>query len=185
MRGLHNRILALFIAFHLFAPTLFAQLEWDKKTLSCTYSLPSVALLDIEPSSDNSLSFSISPATESGESMEVSDDQTLWLNYSSVLESGTRYIDAQLDSESLPDGITLMVEASAYEGAGAGDLGVPAGSVTLSTNAQTIVSGIGNSYTGDGEGNGHELTFSIVVNDVASLSATSNAVVTITYTIRD
>jgi hypothetical protein len=169
---------------------LNANAQWNsEEELDVTFSIPAIALLDIEPSLNNTIYFSISAAIESGASPEIENtsNETLWLNYSSALESsfGSRTIVAQISGESLPDGITLNVQASQYTGSGKGECGQSAGKVALSNQPQNIITNVRNCYTGDGEGNGHSLTFSIEVDDYSQISLADDTNFTILYTISD
>ncbi len=167
-----------------------ASAQWNaEKELEVTFSIPPIALLDIEPGINNAIYFSISPAIESGASPQIQDvsSETLWLNYSSALSAihGSRKIVAQITGSDLPDGLKLNVEASSYRGSGKGNLGHSAGKITLSSQPQAIITDVGNCYTGDGKGNGHSLTFSIEVNDYSKITADDESAFTIVYTISD
>uniref|UniRef100_UPI0032176F27 hypothetical protein n=1 Tax=uncultured Draconibacterium sp. TaxID=1573823 RepID=UPI0032176F27 len=166
-----------------------AKAQWNSDgELEVNFRIPPIALLDIEPGINNTISFSVSTAIESGESLKIENasNETLWLNYSSALENnwGSRIIIAQIVGESLPEGITLNVEASQYRGNGEGQLGQPTGKVALSKQPRTILNGVGNCFTGDGIGNGHSLTFSIEVEDYSKISSVGESL-TILYTISD
>lgn len=164
--------------------------QWEEGELNVSFSLPPVALIDIEPDVDNSIHFTISPATESGASPQVieSSNQPLWINYSSALANpqNTRSIVAEITGGGLPNGVSLNVEASKHQGAGGdGQFGQPAGKVALSNQPRAIITNVGNCYTGDGENNGHLLTFSIEVSDYSQISAASETSFTILYTLSD
>jgi hypothetical protein len=163
--------------------------QWEEGEINVNFSLPPVALIDIEPDVDNSIHFTISPATESGASPQVreSSAQTLWINYSSALANpqNTRSIIAEISGGGLPDGVSLNVEASKYQGMGDGQFGQPAGKVTLSNQPRAIITNVGNCFTGDGENNGHLLTFSIEVSDYSQISAANETSFTILYTLSD
>lgn len=157
--------------------------------LSVNLSLPEITLVDIEPGIDNSIHFTISPATRGGDSptIENTTNQTLWVNYTSALPSGqnSRSINAEISQGTLPDGIALFLEASSYAGVGDGKFGISDGKVELSNQPQPIISGIGNCFTGDGVSNGHQLTFSIEISDYSKLYAVDNAYYIVLYTITD
>lgn len=166
----------------------FAQL-YDESQLTVSFTLPPVTLLDIEPATNNSLYFAMSPALESGASPQFTEtsNEELWLNYSSAVQNanGSRAIVAQISGGSLPEGISLNVEASQSGGQGKGQLGQPAGKVALSGQPQTLIADIGNCFTGDGVGQGHQLTFTIELSDFSRLHAMSETVVVVLYTIVD
>ena len=154
-------------------------------------SIPAVALVDIESTGgSNNLTLGFDAPTEAGDPlMDPTDDTSLWLNYSSIKSvAGTTYtVSVSLDAV-LP-GVDINVTAGDDAGGGDGTLGAPAGAaVTLTTGEQTIVSTIGSSYTGDGSGNGHNLTYSVDGATTgnasyANLVANTGETVTVTYTI--
>lgn len=163
--------------------------QLPEREVNVRFSLPAVALLDVEPGTGSTLNFVLSPSAVSGTlpEMEETSGRTLWLNYSSALErnGSTRSIVAQVAGGSLPGGFSIVVETSAYQGDGRGTFGQPAGKVVLSDQPLTILSGVGNGYTGDGVGNGHMLTFTVEIDNYAELSATGEASFTILYTLSD
>lgn len=152
-------------------------------------SLPEITLVDIEPSSSNSINFSISPALGGGDSPEIQNtsNETLWINYTSALPDGlnSRSINVEISQGTLPQGVALFLEASPYAGNGDGKLGVSDGRIELSSQPKPIISGIGNCYTGDGVSNGHQLTFSIEIADYSEIYAVDNAYYLVLYTITD
>lgn len=180
--------IVLFLGFHFWG--LSAAAQWNaEKELEVSFTIPPIALLDIEPAINNAIYFSVSPSIESGASPQIQNvsNETLWLNYSSALSSihGSRKIVAQITGGKLPDGFKLNVEAAQYRGNGKGTMGHSAGKVALTNQPQAIISEVGNCYTGDGEGNGHSLTFSIEVNDYSKISSDDETAFTILYTISD
>jgi hypothetical protein len=169
-------------------PQAFAQ--WEEGELNVSISIPPVALIDIEPAIENSIHFSIVPSAESGASPQVrktSSGESLWINYSSALQNAQsrRSIVAEISEGILPEGISLNVEASRFQGKGKGQLGQSTGKVSLSNQPQTIITGVGNCFTGDGQNNGHLLTFSIEVSDYAKISTADEVAFTILYTLND
>jgi len=180
-------ILLFFGAFFLYMNNAFAQ--WEEGELNVSFSLPPVALVDIEPDANNSIHFTVLPAAESGASPQIKriTNQTLWLNYSSALVNpqNTRTIVAEIAGGGLPEGVSLNVEALSHEGKGGGQFGQPAGKVSLSNQPKAIITNVGNCFTGDGVNNGHPLTFSIEVSDYSKISAASESSFTILYTLSD
>lgn len=177
---------------------LFASIEvkaQDSNTDSHTISItvPEVALADIEPAANKNITLGFTAPTEAGLPI-VADgtDNTLWLNYSSIKSASdtTRNVSVKLDA--LIPGIDINLTAAAASGSGEGDLGTPSAQLTLSAADQTLISGIGSAYTGDGANNGHNLTYALApgsgsgtIATYADLEATSTAVATVTYTISD
>ncbi|PXY01657.1 hypothetical protein DF185_09320 [Marinifilum breve] len=160
----------------------FAQ---DSGTASHTLSVtvPEVAILDLESPGTTAIALSFTAPTEAGMGVEGSSNSDLWLNYSSIKSTvnPTRTVNVQM-SKIIP-GADIKVAAAAHAGTGEGAVGTPAGELTLTTSAQTLVNGIGSCYTGDGVSNGHNLTYSLVVGSDYSALEKTNEPVTITYTI--
>jgi hypothetical protein len=151
-------------------------------------SIPEVFLVDIEPSNATTISLAPSAPTEAGLGLDFSGatNNSLWLNYSSIVENAThtRKVTVQITNGTVPSGVDLKVSAAAAAG-GTGTVGTPTGTITLSTLAQDFVTGIGSCYTGDGTSKGHNLTYSFALqagnyNKVYSVSTTP---ITVTYTI--
>lgn len=144
--------------------------------------LPTVALLDIEPSGTLVMSFSV--PGEAGAPLVNPTDNSKWLNYTSAIRQGDplRNVTAMVSSTIL--GIDIKLEVATTSGLNSGgNLGTPVqGPVTLGTNPINIIIGIGGAYTGDGSGNGHQLTISLVPNNYSVLKAQSTNV-NIIYTI--
>ncbi len=188
MRIKHKNQWALSVLLCLLSVQVHAQLNTEKE-VDINFSIPPVALLDIEPDINNSIHFSISPATESGKSLqfENTSSTTLWLNYSSALPAGnaSRSIVAQVAGGTLPEGLTLHIQAANYVGNGAGKLGKPAGKIALTGQARVLLSDVGNCYTGDGAGQGHALTFALELDDYSKISSIDESTFTIVYTISD
>ena len=152
------------------------------QTYTVSFTLPQVALMDIEQATSIPLNFT--KPTEAGNRLaNPTNNTTKWLNYTSAVASGgTRSITASINQAI--SGVDVKLQAAAASGSGAGTLGTPSSQVTLSTTPTTIISGIGGAYTGNGVGNGHQLTLSLVPNTYTNLN-TSNNTVTVTYTITD
>lgn len=161
----------------------------DNHTITIT--IPSVAILDIEPSGSKDITVAFAVPTEAGDSLLApSDNNTLWLNYSTIL-NGTvtsRKVTAHISTGYVANsGLAVGLEAGAATGTGVGTLGVPvAGPVTLTGTAQDIVTGIGSAYTQTGASQGHQLTYSFktVPGSYSQLTA-GNTILTVTYTMTD
>ncbi|SFZ95687.1 hypothetical protein SAMN05216324_1128 [Chryseobacterium limigenitum] len=158
-----------------------------------TVSIPEVALVDIEPAATKNITLGFTAPTEAGLPITPNaNDTTLWLNYSSIksVADPTRNVSVKLNA--VIPGIDIHVTAAAATGAGAGTLGTPSAQLTLSAVDQTIVSGIGSAYTGNGANNGHNLTYALAAGSgpggiaaYADLQAAATTVATVTYTISD
>jgi hypothetical protein len=163
--------------------------QWESGQVSVFFSLPEVALVDIEPGGDNRIQFTILPGTESGSAptVENSSDNSLWLNYSSALPSSqnSRSITAEVSQGGVPKGIKLFLTASEFSGSGDGQRGSSAGRIELSNQQRPIISGIGNCYTGDGTGSGHQLTFSLEISDYTEIETAGENNFIVLYTLTD
>ncbi len=176
----------IFAILVLIANPVFSQ--FDEEQLSVYFSLPEVALIDIEPGFNNDVNFEITPATASGGSPTFQQSSSdLWINYSSSLSGSatSRSIVAEISQGNIPEGITLFLEASNYSGSGGGNRGHSAGKIALSVQPKPIISGIGNCFTGDGINNGHSLTFSINISDYTKVVSVANSNILVLYTITD
>jgi hypothetical protein len=152
--------------------------------------IPEIALVDVEPEGNNSISLDLTPPAEagSGSSGVSAINNSLWLNYTSSKSAGGTskcvYVQAIGD---IPSGVLIKLQASERSGAGgAGVFGTPVGSpVILNNSPQILISGIGGCYTGNGIGSGHQLRFSIEISDYSFLEIPDNSFVHISYTIAD
>lgn len=145
-------------------------------------NLSAVALLDIEPNREN-LALQFTAPGEAGMPLtQPAVNTTKWLNYTSAKATSapTRNISAQVDY-TLP-GIAIKLQAGGAVGGG-GARGITSGVVTLNTAPQIIISGIGGAFTGNGAGNGHQLSIWAEVSDFSQLVPHTNQIITITYTI--
>lgn len=150
--------------------------------------IPNFAILDVEPEATASISLEADEPTEAGTALNFTNatNTDLWLNYSSIVAaSETRKITVET-SAATPAGLELKVTAAAYAGTdGGGTTGSPTAEVTLSTTATDIVTGIGSCYTGDGNTNGHNLSYSLNADDAnyGDIVSTAGTTITVTYTI--
>ncbi|MET3038515.1 hypothetical protein ABXT08_20695 [Chryseobacterium sp. NRRL B-14859] len=188
--------LKLTIALSLFTAAVSGNLcaqDTNTDNHTITISIPEVALVDIEPAATKNITLGFTAPTEAGNPIVASAaDNTLWLNYSSIksVADPTRNVSVKLNA--IIPGIDIQVTAAAATGSGAGTLGTSAGLLTLSAADQTIISGIGSAYTGNGANNGHNLTYALAAGSgpgsvaaYADLEATATTVATVTYTISD
>jgi hypothetical protein len=128
-----------------------------------TISIPEVALVDIEPAATKNITLGFTAPTEAGNPIIPSAaNNTLWLNYSSIKSVADPSRNVSVKLNAVIPGVDVHVTAAAATGSGAGTLGTSAGLLTLSAADQTIISGIGSAYTGNGTNNGHNLTYALV-----------------------
>lgn len=153
-------------------------------SVGVSFSLPMVALLDVEPNT-NSINLSLTAPTEAGNMVtNTASNNTKWINFSSAVTPGqTRRVSAQI-SGVMPNGLNLVLNTSAYSGAGAGTLGSRVSPITLTGSSQTIINGIGGAFTGNGVSNGYNLTFTLSISNYSQLRSQSSTV-SIIYTLID
>ncbi|MFS4431577.1 hypothetical protein ACLMCG_18910 [Chryseobacterium sp. S90] len=147
-------------------------------------TLPTVTLMDIEPTGNFTLNFTA--PTEAGNPLgNPTPNTSKWVNYTSAIAPGglTRKITASVNK--IIDGVNIRLQAAAASGSGGGALGTSSGQVTLTTTPVTIISGIGGAFTGNGANNGHNLTISLTTNTYANLLAQANTAIVIVYTITE
>ncbi len=174
MRRHRNSLVALFTLATL---GVFAQ------SRNVDLTIPEVALLDIEPNT-NDIEFVFQPPAEAGNPITVSPDNSKWINYSATIPTGgtAKFITVALDATITGMDINLVAGNAV---GGNGTLGTPTGNIVLSTTPTVLIQGIGGSSTGDGSANGHQLTFSLEPYGAGDLQANTNHSATVTYTISD
>lgn len=149
-----------------------------------TITIPEVAILDVEPAASKALSMTFTAPTEAGNPLVGSTNSTLWLNYSSIKSTTnpTRTVSVKLGA--LLAGVDLKVAAAADASGGGGTIGTAASQLTLTTSNQTLISGIGSCYTGDGASKGHNLTYTLAASgSYGNIEAVASSPLTVTYTI--
>jgi hypothetical protein len=187
MKRLNLPVLALSFAFVAISANMKAQ-DAISDNHNITISIPSVAILDIEPSGSKNILMGFIAPTEAGLPITAAaTNNTLWLNYSSIKTATvtTRHISAKLDA--LIAGVDIKVTAGAPVG-GVGTLGQPTSTLTLTTTDQSLISLIGSAYTEDGSGKGHNLTYTITPSTTSTygnLEATTTGIAKVTYTFVD
>jgi hypothetical protein len=155
---------------------------------SVSINIPEVALVDIEGGA--TVTLTPSSPTEAGDALNFSTatNNSLWVNYSSVVASTkARTISAAITSGTVPTGLVIKVLAGTYSGAGKGNFGTATSQITLSGTGQSVITGIGSCYTGNGTSNGHNLTYNLELQSADSYSSLvqDNTPITVTYTIND
>lgn len=167
---------------------VFADGDNNANAHNLTINIPEVALLDLEGSTAVTLA-PTAPA-EAGDALSFasSTNSNIWVNYSSIVGTNeTRNVTAQITSGSVPEGVNLKVAAAADAGQGKGTVGATAGTVNLSSTAQSVITGVKSCYTGNGTSKGHNLTYTLELSsddDYAKLVQGSTNL-TITYTLTD
>lgn len=176
-----NHFKLMFFICLIISSCLFSQTTVNS---SVSVTLPIVTLMDIEPTGAITLSFS-APGEAGNPIALPAANTTKWINYTSAIALGglTRKITASINI--LIPGVDIKIQAATASGTGGGTLGTPSAQITLNTTSQTIISGIGGAFTGNGANNGHRLTLSLSANTYSNLSARINTPVVITYTITE
>ncbi len=152
------------------------------------FSMPEVAMVDIEPGS-SSVEFEIEASSVPGGEPVVRklSNDNVWINYSSAIRQygNKRSINVQISQGSVPDGTSFYIEASAASAFGSSNQGVSTGKVKVQRNPRPIITNIGSCYTGDGINNGHELRYFLEITDFLRIKSTVNHMFTVMYTITD
>ncbi len=155
--------------------------------------MKTIALIDIESfGASNDFTLSIPTPTEAGNplgSNPLATNSDNWINYSNAVPIVTsRDIEVSISSGSVPSDFELELSVAAAAGAGAGNLGTAAvGALTLSSTPQDLITNIRGSYTGDGPGNGHQLSFALnyLGTNFDQLDGDDDVTLSILYTIID
>ena len=146
--------------------------------------IPKIALLDIESVNTKNITLKMLSPSEAGDALMSASDNRIWLNVTSVIESGNaRTITVKID-EPLT-GVDLKVMSDAYSGAGFGSWGTPQPEITLTQLDQTLVSGIKSGETGDGAHSGFNLKYIAQSNNTnyGKITSTNGKSITVTYTL--
>jgi len=176
-----------------------AQNDTNEASHRVGITIPTVALVDVEGANGEASSITLSPSVsglEAGEAVNFSSatDNSLWLNYTSIVNSGsgnghnpntnTRSISAKISNGSLPGGVNLLLTVGSIS-TGNGTKGhSSASNKALTTSAQDVVTGIGTCYTESGENKGHQLTYSLDMDNGNYQALTAGSYeVTVQYTI--
>ncbi len=165
--------------------------QWTFGQFSASHAIcvtiPEIAILDIEPN-NATINLSLDAATEGGAAITPSRaDASKWLNYTSAIvpNGASRAIAAQISGSNFPEGLQLYLEAGNYNGNGGGTLGKSTGKMALDSSPKTIINDIGRSYTGNGNNNGHQLTYSLAISDYEKLNGNVNHQVVVIFTITE
>ena len=155
-----------------------------------TVTVPTVTLLDLETTLTKDFSMNILPPAplEAGnKTINAGQNQTTWLNYTSVAGAGITRKVMMSANVNPPGGIDFSVEADVDAGAGAGTPGTPFASSLEPLPAPTaIITGIGSCYTGTGPLKGHKLIYRATVSTASfGLLRAGSFPVIVTYTLMD
>jgi len=169
----------------------FAQ-DVATKAHTVAVSLPEIAILDIETTTTENISFALDATGLEAGSEFVIDEQNsdLWINYTSLVPAAATQRSITIEAANLPTiaGLTITVEAAAHSGIGGGNLGTPTAVVTPSAVPTDIITGIGSAFTGNGNAKGHNLTYYLdFAGDFGDLNVADglSSNISMTYTITD
>lgn len=136
---------------------MLAQEKVNTAKLPIQMAIPPSAKLSMGSSE---LRFSIVKDDGSGKNLAPTTVDTIWINYSSVIQNNTtNTISANLSSGDLPAEVAIKLTVGPDVGAGYGKVGNPTMPVYLNAFPQPIITDIGSCYTGLGNNKGHLLTF--------------------------
>ena len=164
--------------------------DTNKASHGVEIKIPTVALVDVEGVGGEAGTINLIPdvsALEAGEAVKFSsvNDNSLWLNYTSIVKKDqVRNITTEI-SGNLPSGVSLKLSASSIS-TGKGKTGQPTEEISLTSTAQKLITGIGSCYTETGNGKGHQLKYTLDMDNekYADLMA-DNYEIKVTYTITD
>jgi len=148
----------------------FAQNDKGEASHAVVINIKSHALVDVESEKGEAQYINLSPEapSEAGLGLDFSKatDNSLWLNYSSIVkQKQARTISVSMKEE-MPAGVELYLAASKDVGEGKGKVGEAyAEAQKLSANGIKLVTGIRSCYTGNGFKKGHNLKFSLKMDE--------------------
>jgi len=152
-----KKISLTFATVLLFFGLAFAQDYNDKQEAShaVVINIKSHALVDVESEKGEASFINLSPEApkEAGLGLDFSKakDNSLWLNYSSIVKAKQNRTISVSMKEKLPEGIELFLSASKDVGEGRGKVGEAySEKQKLSANGIKLISNIGSCYTGSG-----------------------------------
>ncbi len=154
--------------------------------------IPEVALLGLVADNGSALQIHAKSNNVAENSVSFTDEtdvSSVWINYSSVKKahSAPRRITAFVQGD-IPKGIKLKVSASAATPDGKGQLGQPKGNTVLGEQPTEIIGDIGSCYTGQGVQHGHNLVYSLDIDEteveLVALNS-ENVIFNIVYTLAD
>ena len=171
--------------------------DTKKASHDVSITIPTVALVDVEGNGGNeATSINLTPSVtnlEAGSAVDFSSvsDNSLWLNYTSIVEeeghnnTSERDITVEIDNENkLPKGVSLLLSAGSVT-TGNGKRGQAAsGTITLEKTPKKLVTSIGSCYTESGSQKGHQLTYKLSMDNSKYADLVAKAYeVEVTFTI--
>ena len=103
--------------------------QGNKNEHNIHINIPEVAMLDLESTGSKEITLSPVVSNEAGAPVDFTNikDNTIWINYSSIIGSTTeqsRNVVVSVSDE-IPAGVNLKVHASEYSGNGKGEIRDP------------------------------------------------------------
>jgi hypothetical protein len=180
--------------FSIFVGSFNAQAANDDKKAShnITVGIESHALVGL--SSEDAITLQPAAPDVAGDGLDFSAGSTtnssIWLNYSSIISKSSNSISVSMIGDDLPNGVTIELLAADDAKKGKGKVGTSTGKgIELEEGKdKVIISDIKNGYTGTGINAGHQLTYTLKMDDTGDNYADLTAkdfTTTITYTITE
>lgn len=168
----------------LFTTQLFAQTNTTTQDL--TMGIPEVLLINAVDSTGVTAAVSLQLTTNTAGTAISGGSGSSFAQVSSIVASGqTRKIQANYDQ--IPAGTTLDVTGDLpVSGNGDGTFGASSNTVTLSTTAQDIFTGVGSCFTGTAPKDGYKLNWQWnagAAGQYANILATTGSTTVVTLTI--
>jgi hypothetical protein len=152
----------------------------DTATQTFSLSVLDICVIGVTGNPNNLV---VQAPSSGGETPDSPFDDSTYALYTSIVGSGqARQITAEWGAtDSAPSGTSLRLEVTEIAGVNEGSA---AGEITMTDSPQPIITGIGSCATGTGIG-GAKLKYTLSVDDVTQLVASSSETVTITLTLSD
>ncbi len=176
-----NTIRSLIVLLSVFFVAAGLYAASDTATQSVTMTVSEIAVLDVTA---NPGTLTIAAPGTGGETPADPSDNSTYAQYTSTVGAGqSRAITAEIGGgDSTPAGTTLTLGAAP---SGNTNEGSTAGTVTLSSTAQNVVTGVGSCATGTGATDGAQLTYTLVIGTMTDLVAGASETATVTLTLTD
>ncbi len=125
-----------------------------------------------------------------GRGLPEASDSTTYLRYTSIVAAvngvpQSRVIQARLAGGRVPAGTRLQLLAATPGGGKVGQVGISAGTITLSGTDQNIITGVRSGWTGTGSTDGARLSYTYSVTEPSALSTAASATLSIVLTLLD
>lgn len=154
----HLKYIPFVLIFVLETAVLKAQKEENEGKIPIQMAIPPSTKLNLR---STQLNFTLYKMKDGKKVLEPSTIDSVWLNYSSIVEKNTsNMIFANISSADLPAEVGIKIKIEKDVGQGQGQVGWPTEPIMLSEFPQPIITNIGSCFTGQGNLKGHLLIFS-------------------------